>query len=92
MKTRLITAVALLCIALGSQAQKHDFANWKRYADANKENRESAKDAKYQQSRLQISHGSFLLAVLPSGNPAAGASFRDENRHQLIERYIVDGA
>jgi hypothetical protein len=37
MKTRLITAVALLCIALGTQAQKHDFANWKRYAGANKE-------------------------------------------------------
>ncbi len=37
MKTRIIAAVALLSIALGTQAQKHDFANWKRYADANKE-------------------------------------------------------
>lgn len=37
MKARIITAVALLCIALGTQAQKHDFANWKRYAGANKE-------------------------------------------------------
>ena len=30
MKTRIITAIALLCIALGIQAQKHEFANWKR--------------------------------------------------------------
>ena len=37
MKIRIIAAVALLSIALGTQAQKHDFANWKRYADANKE-------------------------------------------------------
>ena len=37
MKTRIIAAVALLCIALGSQAQKHEFANWNRYANANKE-------------------------------------------------------
>ncbi len=37
MRTRIIAAVALLSIALGTQAQKHDFANWKRYADANKE-------------------------------------------------------
>jgi lysophospholipase L1-like esterase len=37
MKTRIIAAVALLCIALGTQAQKHEFANWKRYANANKE-------------------------------------------------------
>ena len=37
MKTRIIAAVALLSIALGAQAQKHDFANWKRYANANKE-------------------------------------------------------
>ncbi len=37
MKTRIIAAVALLSLALGIQAQKHDFANWKRYANANKE-------------------------------------------------------
>ena len=37
MKTRIIAAVALLCIALGSQAQKHEFANWNRYAKANQE-------------------------------------------------------
>lgn len=37
MKTRIIAAVAMLCIALGTQAQKHEFANWKRYADKNKE-------------------------------------------------------
>ena len=37
MKTRIIAAVALLSMALGVQAQKHEFANWKRYADANKE-------------------------------------------------------
>ena len=37
MKTRLIAAVALLSIALGTQAQKHEFANWKRYANANRE-------------------------------------------------------
>ena len=37
MKARLITAVALLSMALGAQAQKHDFADWKRYANANKE-------------------------------------------------------
>ena len=37
MKARIFTAVALLSIALGIQAQKHEFANWKRYAGANKE-------------------------------------------------------
>lgn len=37
MKTRIFTAVALLSIALGIQAQKHDFANWNRYAKNNKE-------------------------------------------------------
>ena len=37
MKTRIIAAIALLCIALGTQAQKHEFANWKRYAEKNKE-------------------------------------------------------
>lgn len=37
MKTRIIAAVAMLCIALGTQAQKHEFANWKRYSDKNKE-------------------------------------------------------
>ncbi len=35
MKTRIIAAIALLCIALGAQAQKHEFANWKRYAESN---------------------------------------------------------
>ena len=37
MKARIFTAAALLCIALGTQAQKHEFANWKRYAGANRE-------------------------------------------------------
>ena len=37
MKTRIIAAVVLLSMALGVQAQKHEFANWKRYAGANKE-------------------------------------------------------
>lgn len=37
MKTRLIAAIAMLSIALGTQAQKHEFGNWKRYAKANKE-------------------------------------------------------
>lgn len=38
MKTRVITAVALLfAVVLGTQAQKHEFANWNRYAKANKE-------------------------------------------------------
>lgn len=37
MKTRVLTAVAVLSIALGMQAQKHEFANWKRYAKANQE-------------------------------------------------------
>lgn len=37
MKARIFTAIALLSIALGIQAQKHEFANWKRYAGANKE-------------------------------------------------------
>ena len=46
MKTRIIAAVALLCIALGTQAQKHEFANWKRYANANKELGASAKGEK----------------------------------------------
>ena len=37
MKTRIIAAIAMLSIALGTQAQKHEFGNWKRYAKANKE-------------------------------------------------------
>ena len=37
MKTRLTVAVAMLAIALGIQAQKHEFGNWGRYAKANKE-------------------------------------------------------
>lgn len=37
MKTRIIAAIAMLSIALGAQAQKHEFGNWKRYAKANKE-------------------------------------------------------
>lgn len=37
MKSRIIAAVAMLSIALGIQAQKHEFGNWKRYASANKE-------------------------------------------------------
>ena len=37
MKTRILVAVAMLSMALGIQAQKHEFANWKRYAQANKE-------------------------------------------------------
>ncbi|MBO5886558.1 MAG: lipase [Bacteroidaceae bacterium] len=37
MKTRIIAAIAMLSIALGIQAQKHEFGNWKRYAKANKE-------------------------------------------------------
>lgn len=37
MKARIITAVALFSIALGIQAQKHEFAGWKRYANANRE-------------------------------------------------------
>ncbi|MBQ5870919.1 MAG: lipase [Bacteroidaceae bacterium] len=37
MKTRIIAAIAMLSTALGTQAQKHEFGNWKRYAKANKE-------------------------------------------------------
>lgn len=37
MKTRIIAAIAMLSIALGTQAQKHEFGNWQRYAKANKE-------------------------------------------------------
>lgn len=37
MKTRIIAAIAMLSIAIGTQAQKHEFGNWKRYAKANKE-------------------------------------------------------
>lgn len=37
MKTRILAAVAVLSIALGIQAQKHEFANWNRYAKANQE-------------------------------------------------------
>lgn len=37
MKTRIIAAIAMLSIALSTQAQKHEFGNWKRYAKANKE-------------------------------------------------------
>ena len=37
MKARILTAAAMLCIALGTQAQKHEFAGWKRYANANRE-------------------------------------------------------
>ena len=37
MKTKIIAAIAMLSIALGTQAQKHEFGNWKRYAKANKE-------------------------------------------------------
>ena len=37
MKTRLIAAIAMLSIALGTQAQKHEFANWKRYQNDNRE-------------------------------------------------------
>ena len=37
MKTRIIAAIAMLSIALGTHAQKHEFGNWKRYAKANKE-------------------------------------------------------
>ena len=37
MKTRIFAAIAMLSIALCTQAQKHEFGNWKRYAKANKE-------------------------------------------------------
>ena len=46
MKTRIIAAIAMLSIALGTQAQKHEFGNWKRYAKANKELGDPAKGEK----------------------------------------------
>jgi len=37
MKTKMLSLVLLLMVAASVNAQKHDFADWKRYAQANKE-------------------------------------------------------
>ena len=77
MKTRIIAAVAMLSIALGIQAQKHEFANWKRYANANKELGAPAKGEK-----RVVLMGNSITDGWPGKRPAF---FKDNN---LIGRGI----